>query len=124
MRTCSSTLCIVGPGRPHSTTGQYSAMKRASALPDVPTLDQLGLKGYEITQWQAVVAPAGTPAPIVDKLHRAVVRALASRDVIERIGPPAGNVLVGNSPEEFAKVIKRDLARYAKIIKEAGITVQ
>jgi len=101
-----------------------TAMKRAPALPEVPTLDQLGLKGYEITQWQAVVAPAGTPPPIVDKLHRAVVRALASPDVIERIGPPAGNDLVGNTPEEFAKVIKRDLAKYGKIIKEAGITVQ
>lgn len=114
---------------PHIKAGRLrafavTARKRASALPDVPTLDQLGLKGYEITQWQAVVAPADTPARIVDKLHRAVVRALASPDVIERIGPPAGNDLVGNSPEEFARVIKRDLAKYAKIIKEAGITVQ
>ncbi|HXV10746.1 MAG TPA: tripartite tricarboxylate transporter substrate binding protein [Burkholderiales bacterium] len=114
---------------PHIRAGRLrafavTAMKRAPALPDVPTLDQLGLKGYEITQWQAVVAPAGTPPAIVDKLHRAVVRALASPDVIERIGPPAGNDLVGNTPEEFAKVIKRDLAKYAKIIKEAGITVQ
>ncbi|MDH3287189.1 MAG: tripartite tricarboxylate transporter substrate binding protein [Betaproteobacteria bacterium] len=101
-----------------------TAMKRSQALPEIPTLDQLGLKGYDITQWQAVVAPAGTPRAIVEKLHRAVVRALKSPDVIERIGPRAGNELVGNTPEEFARVIKNDLAKYSKIIKAAGITVQ
>jgi len=100
-----------------------TATKRSRALPDVPTLDQLGLKGYDITQWQAVVAPAGTPRPIVDALHRAVVRALRSPDVIERIGPRAGNELVGNTPDEFSRVIKNDLAKYAKIIKAAGIVV-
>ena len=114
---------------PHIRAGRLrafavTAMKRSPALPDVPTLDELGLKGYEITQWQAVVAPAGTSPAIVDRLHGAVVRALRSPDVIERIGPPAGNDLVGNTPQEFAAVIRRDLARYAKIIKEAGITVQ
>jgi tripartite-type tricarboxylate transporter receptor subunit TctC len=114
---------------PHIRAGRLrafavTARKRSQALPDVPTLDQLGLKGYDITQWQAVVAPAGTPRPIVDKLHSAVVHALKSPDVIERIGPSAGNELVGNTPEEFSKVIKDDLAKYAKIIKAAGITVQ
>jgi len=114
---------------PHIRTGRLrafavTATRRSAALPGVPTFDQLGLKGYDITQWQAVVAPAGTPRPIVDTLHRAVVRALKSPDVIERIGPHAGNELVGNSPEEFSQVIKSDLAKYAKIIKAAGITVQ
>jgi len=114
---------------PHIRTGRLrafavTAMKRSPALPDVPTLDERGLKGYEITQWQAVVAPAGTSPAVVDKLHRAVVRALRSPDVVARIGPPAGNDLVGNTPQEFAVVIRRDLAKYAKLIKEAGITVQ
>ncbi|KPK18914.1 MAG: hypothetical protein AMJ67_07665 [Betaproteobacteria bacterium SG8_41] len=113
---------------PHIRAGRLrafavTATKRSRALPDVPTLDQLGLKGYDITQWQAVVAPAGTPRPIVDALHRAVVRALRSPDVIERIGPRAGNELVGNTPDEFSRVIKNDLAKYAKIIKAAGIVV-
>jgi len=113
---------------PHIRAGRLrafamTATKRSQALPEVPTLDQLGLKGYDITQWQAVVAPAGTPRPIVDALHRAVVRALRSPDVIERIGPRAGNELVGNTPDEFSRVIKNDLAKYAKIIKAAGIMV-
>jgi len=114
---------------PHIRAGRLrafavTAKKRSQALPDVPTLDQLGLKGYDITQWQAVVVPAGTPRPIVDTLYRAVVRALKSPDVMERIGPRAGNELVGNTPEEFSQVIKNDLVKYAKIIKAAGITVQ
>ena len=111
---------------PHIKAGRLrafgvTALKRSDALPDVPTLDQLGLKGYEITQWQAVLAPAGTPKPIVDKLYQAVIKALGSPDVIERIGPRAGNDLVGNTSAEFAQVIKRDLAKYARLIKETGI---
>lgn len=111
---------------PHIRSGRLkaigvTALKRAEAIPEVPTLDELGLKGYEITQWQALVAPAGTPRPIIDKLHQAMVRALKEKDVIDRIGPPAGNDLVGNTPEEFAQVIRRDLEKYAKLIREARI---
>jgi len=101
-----------------------TAKKRSQALPEVPTMDEAGLKGYEITQWQAVVAPGGTPGPIVDRLNQAVVKALKSQDVIDRIGPRAGNELVGNSPDEFAEVIRRDLDKYAKLIKAAGIQRQ
>jgi len=98
-----------------------TAQRRAGSLTDVPTLDELGLKGFEITQWQAVAGPAGIPKPILDKLHQAVVQALKSPEVIDRIGPKAGNELVGNTPEEFAQVIKRDLKKYAKLIKQAKI---
>lgn len=98
-----------------------TAKKRAGSLPEVPTLDELGLKGFEITQWQAVVAPAGTPEAIVAKLNRAVVAALKSPEVIDRIGPRAGNELVGNSPEEFAQVIRSDLDKYRKLIREAKV---
>jgi tripartite-type tricarboxylate transporter receptor subunit TctC len=101
-----------------------SGLKRASSLPDVPTLDELGLKGFEITQWQAVVAPAGTPKAIVDRLYREVVKELKMPDVIERLATQGGNELVGNTPEEFAKVIKGDLAKYAKLVKEAKIKIE
>jgi len=101
-----------------------TALKRSEALPDVPTLDEMGLKGYEITQWLAVLAPAGTPKPIIGKLHQAVVRALHSRYVIERIGPSVGNELVGNTAAEFAQVMKRDLAMYAKLVREARVYPQ
>lgn len=98
-----------------------TAQKRAGSLPDVPTLDELGLKGFEITQWQAVAGPAGIPRSIVVKLHQAVVQALKAPEVVDRIGPKAGNEIVANTPDEFAQVIRHDLEKYAKLIKEAKI---
>ena len=114
---------------PHLRAGRLrgigvTALRRASSLPEVPTLDELGLKGFELTQWQAVVAPAGTPKPVVDLLYREVARALKMPDVIERLATQGGNELVGNTPEEFAQVIKNDLAKYAKLVKAANIQVQ
>ena len=114
---------------PHLRAGRLrgigvTALRRASALPEVPTLDELGLKGFELTQWQAVVAPAGTPKPVVDQLYREVVKALKLPDVVERLATQGGNELVGNTPEEFAQVIKNDLAKYAKLVKSAKIQVQ
>ena len=114
---------------PHVRSGRLralgvTALKRTISLPEVPTLDAMGLKGFELTQWQAVVAPAGTPKPIVDLLYREVVEALKKPDVIERLATQGGNELVGNSPQEFAQVIKDDLAKYAKLVKAAGIQPQ
>jgi len=114
---------------PHLRAGRLrgigvTALKRASALPEVPTLDELGLKGFELTQWQAVVAPAGTPKPVVDLLYREVAKALRMPDVVERLATQGGNELVGNTPEEFAQVIKSDLEKYAKLVKSAKIQVQ
>ena len=114
---------------PHVREGQLRALavtgkRRAQLLPDIPTLEQLGLQGYEVTQWQAVLAPAGTPRPIVEALHQSVVRALKSPRVIERIGPRAGNELVGGTPEALSHVIRNDVAKYAKIIKAAGMAIQ
>ncbi len=101
-----------------------TANKRAISLPDVPTLDALGLKGFELTQWQAIAAPAGTPKPIVDLLHREIVEALKKPDVMERLATQGGSELVGNTPEEFAQVIKNDLAKYTKLVKAAGLQPQ
>jgi tripartite-type tricarboxylate transporter receptor subunit TctC len=113
---------------PHLRAGRLrgigvTAMRRSSALPEVPTLDELGLKGFELTQWQAVVAPAGTPKPVVEQLYREVAKALKMPDVVERLATQGGNELVGNTPEEFARVIKHDLAKYAKLVKSAKIQV-
>jgi tripartite-type tricarboxylate transporter receptor subunit TctC len=114
---------------PHVRAGKLRALgvtarTRSLALPDVPTLDAMGLKGFELTQWQAVVAPGGTPRPLVDLLYRAVVEALKKPDVIDRLATQGGNELVGNTPEEFAQVIRSDLAKYAKLVKAANIQVQ
>ncbi|HSC96733.1 MAG TPA: tripartite tricarboxylate transporter substrate binding protein [Burkholderiales bacterium] len=114
---------------PHLRAGRLrgigvTALRRASALPEVPTLEELGLTGFELTQWQAVVAPAGTPKAIVDRLYSEVAKALRMPDVIERLATQGGNELVGNTPEEFAQVIRNDLAKYAKLVKAAKIQVQ
>jgi tripartite-type tricarboxylate transporter receptor subunit TctC len=114
---------------PHVRSGRLralgvTALKRTIALPEVPTLDAMGLKGFELTQWQAVVAPAGTPKPVVDLLHREVVEALKKPDVIDRLATQGGNELIGNTPEEFAQVIRNDLAKYGKLVKAAGIQPQ
>jgi tripartite-type tricarboxylate transporter receptor subunit TctC len=114
---------------PHLRAGRLrglgvTATRRASALPEVPTLDEAGLRGFELTQWQAVVAPAGTPKPVIDLLYREVAKALKQPDVVERLATQGGNELVGNTPEEFALVIRNDLAKYAKLVKAANIQVQ
>jgi tripartite-type tricarboxylate transporter receptor subunit TctC len=114
---------------PHVRSGRLralgvTALKRTISLPEVPTLDSMGLKGFELTQWQAVVAPAGTPKPVVDLLYREVVEALKKPDVIERLATQGGNELVGSTPEEFARVIRSDLEKYAKLVKAAGIQPQ
>ena len=101
-----------------------TASKRSIALPDVPTLDAAGLKGFDLTQWQAVVAPGGTPKAVVNLLYREVAEALKKPDVIERLATQGGNELIGNTPEEFAEVIRNDLAKYAKLVKAAGIQPQ
>lgn len=114
---------------PHVRAGRLkalgvTALRRAYVLPEVATLDEQGLKGFDLTQWQAVVAPAGTPRAIVDRLYREVVEALKKPDVIERLATQGGNELVGNTPEQFAQVIRDDLAKYAKLVKAAGIQPQ
>jgi tripartite-type tricarboxylate transporter receptor subunit TctC len=101
-----------------------TARKRSSALPDVPTLEELGLKGFELTQWQALAAPAGTPKPIVTRLHLEATKALKMPDVVERLATQGGSEIVGSTPEEFGRAIRSDLAKYAKLVKDAGIQPQ
>ena len=101
-----------------------TSLYRSEALPEIPTMDQLGLKGYEVTQWLGILAPVNTPKIIIDKLNKNTIKALKSVDVIERIGPSAGNDLIGNSPDEFSQIIKKDLLKYGKIIKDSGIKLQ
>jgi tripartite-type tricarboxylate transporter receptor subunit TctC len=101
-----------------------SSLKRASALPDVPTLDEAGIRGFDISQWQGVLAPAGTPKTIIDRLNAEIVKSLRAPEVRERLVTQGGNEIVTGSPEEFAALIKNDLQMYAKLIKDARIPAQ
>ena len=95
--------------------------KRSSLLPEVATLNELGLKGYEVNSWQSVMVPAGTPRAIVDKLNAAIQSALKSPEVIDRLVTQGGNEIVGAPPGPFAAQIKDELGRYASLIKTAGM---
>lgn len=100
-----------------------TSSKRAAALPDVPTMAEAGLPGYEVVGWNGILAPAGTPAEIIRKLHAEVVRILNLPEMRARLAADAVEP-IGNSPEEFAAVIKADVAKWAKVVKEAGMKAE
>ncbi len=116
MGTMLSTLRHVQSGRLRAlaTTGT----KRSGALPKVPTVSEAGVKGYEVTQWYGLFAPAGTPQPIIDKLNSAMVGALrAESQKFARDGADA----VGNSPEAFGRILKAETEKWAKVVRAAGV---
>ena len=98
-------------------------LKRLAALPDLPTLDEQGLKGYECYTWNAILAPAGTPKPIVDKLNDAINKALADPAVSSALEKAGINPTPGSTPETTADFIKAELAKWAPIIKASGAQV-
>ncbi|MPZ44599.1 MAG: tripartite tricarboxylate transporter substrate binding protein [Betaproteobacteria bacterium] len=109
-----------GKVRALAVTGE----KRAPQAPDIPTLIELGYKNYKVTAWQAIAAPAGTPRPIIQRLYKESAQALKMPDVVERLGTQGGNEIVASTPEEFAQVIREEIAFYARVIKDAKIRVE
>src|SRR3989442_9929496 len=101
-----------------------SSGKRASSLPEVPTLQEAGIGNFDISQWQGVLAPPGAPRGIVDRLNAELVRAMASPNGRERTDTQGGYETVTGTPEDFAALIKSDLQMYAKLIKDARIPAQ
>lgn len=97
-----------------------TSARRSEALPDLPTLHELGIDGYDVGTWWGLLAPAGTPDTIVDKLNAAMRKAVAQREVKERFAP-LGLDPLSDSPPAFAAFIKAEVARYAAIAKIAGI---
>lgn len=97
-----------------------TSRKRSAVAPDLPTMIELGYPDFEAVPWFGLLAPAGTPAPIIDKIHRETVRVLALPDVRKRLGE-LGLDIVGSSPAEFAAVIRTEIPQWAKVIKDAGI---
>jgi tripartite-type tricarboxylate transporter receptor subunit TctC len=99
-----------------------TGLKRAIVAPDIPTIAEAGVPGYEVLQWYGVLAPANTPRDIIAKLHAGTVRALQEPAVKERFLGDGGET-VGSTPEEFAAVIRSDLKKWGKVVKDAGIRV-
>jgi tripartite-type tricarboxylate transporter receptor subunit TctC len=100
-----------------------TSLKRNAALPNVPSINEAGVPGYEAIEWNGVMAPAGTPAPVISRLHQAIAKSLANAEAKERI-LALGADPVGSSPEEFAAFVKKEFATWSKVIKEVGITIE
>jgi tripartite-type tricarboxylate transporter receptor subunit TctC len=100
-----------------------TTLKRTAILPDVATVDELGIKGFDATTWHGLVAPAGTPDEIVEKLHRATVEALGDAEVRRTLGE-LGVDIVGGTPEEFSGYIKSEIPKWAAVIKASGATLE
>jgi tripartite-type tricarboxylate transporter receptor subunit TctC len=98
-------------------------LKRIAAMPDLPTLDEQGLKGFECYTWNAILAPAGTPRPIVDKLNAAINKALADPAVSSALEKAGITPTPGSTPETTADFVKAELAKWAPIIKASGAQV-
>ncbi len=94
--------------------------KRTPALPEVPTVAEAGIPGFNFDAWTGYLAPSGTPKEIVAKLHADITRTLGARDVQEKL-VALGFDLVGGNSDEFAVLIRNDIARLAKLIKDSGI---
>ena len=109
---------------PHVKAGKLRALavttaQRSSVAPDVPTLAESGLAGYEISSWQAVFAPAGTPGPIVERLYSEIARILKTPEISKRLGE-LGLDLSGMPPAELAALVKADVPRLGKVVRESG----
>lgn len=110
---------------PHVKAGRVKLLavcgdKRAALLPEVPTLDEAGVKGYGMYSWGGIIAPAKLPRPLIDKLNRDIVEALRAPDVRERLTQLGAEVVAG-TPEQFDALLRSETVRYAKLIKDAGI---
>jgi tripartite-type tricarboxylate transporter receptor subunit TctC len=112
----------------HIQSGRLRALgmtgaRRSHAIPQVPTMAEAGVAGFELTGWLALFAPAGTPRPAIQRLYAAAAAAVGDPMVRERF-PALGYEPVASRPEEFAARFERDLALYARVIREARIPLQ
>ncbi len=111
----------------HVRSGKLRAIavttaKRSPELPDVPTIAEAGVPGYEATSWFGMFAPAGTPAPVVAKLNATIVKVLAQPDIKKKLAEQ-GAEAAGETPEQFAAFIQKESVKWGKVVKESGASV-
>jgi tripartite-type tricarboxylate transporter receptor subunit TctC len=114
---------------PQAQSGAIRAMgagmaTRMRAMPDLPTLQEQGLQGFECYTWNAILAPAGTPAPIVDRLNDAINASLADPAVLNRLQDAGIDPTPGSTPQQTSEFIKVELAKWAPIIKASGAQIE
>jgi tripartite-type tricarboxylate transporter receptor subunit TctC len=100
-----------------------SSAKRVPEYPDVPTVAEAGVPGYEVITWYGVFAPGGTPPAVVNRLHAEAAKAMETPAARTRLAEAGADGTVTRSPAEFAAIVRADTARYAKIIKDAGLKI-
>jgi tripartite-type tricarboxylate transporter receptor subunit TctC len=122
------TLPTVVAATPHVKSGKLRALAvgtktRVSSLPDVPTMQEAGVPGYESFSWGGIMAPAGTPAPVIAKVHAELVRILKLPDVQERLAG-LGATVVAQGPEEFAAFLQAEIKKWDGVAKRANIRLE
>jgi tripartite-type tricarboxylate transporter receptor subunit TctC len=100
-----------------------SGKERSSVMPDIPTISEAGVPGYESTIWIGVMAPAGTPKPIIDKLN-AEIRKVLARDDVKEAWAKQGAVPMQMAPQDFDKYLRADIEKWANVVKVSGATAQ
>ncbi len=118
-------LATISTALPHVKTGALRALavttaKRWPATPDLPTLDEAGLKGYDYTSWVGMLAPAKTPAAVIDRLWKESAKAGRSVEMQKILAQEAAEP-IGNSPQQFAAIVEREIAIWKKVVEAAGI---
>jgi tripartite-type tricarboxylate transporter receptor subunit TctC len=123
-------VCVLGstPLIPHHKSGRiriiaFTSLERFPLMPEIPTVNESGYKGFDSTQWLGLLAPRATNPEIVQRMHAETVKALALPDVKERLATAALQP-VGNTPQQFAGVIKSEIDRWEKLAKELGLQPQ
>jgi tripartite-type tricarboxylate transporter receptor subunit TctC len=121
----SVMVAIISTVVPQIKAGRLTALgvgtvKRHPVLPDVPTIAEQGIPGFQVFEWQGIVAPAGTPQAITDNLHREMLKALANPEVRERISGLGADITAG-SPQDLAALIRSEIPKWIKVAKESGI---
>jgi tripartite-type tricarboxylate transporter receptor subunit TctC len=119
----------MAPTLPHIKSGKLLALavtggRRVALLPDVPTVAEAAVPGFETSQWQGMSAPAGTPAAIVQRMHAELVRIMSSPNVVERLATVGMDNSTSPTPDDFAKMIAAELQRWPAVVKRAGVTPQ
>lgn len=112
----------------HVKAGRLRALgvttaQRSKVFPELPTIAESGVPGYDDATWFGVLAPAGTPTAIISKVNAELLKTLQSRDVLDRLAPDGGEP-VGSTPEQFRNHLAREIARWRKVVKDAGIKMQ
>jgi len=119
--TFQNAGAILGTVRDGKLRGlAVTSLKRSPNMPEFPTMAESGLPGFEATSWFGLLAPAGTPQPIIAKLHKQAVEIVQQPDVVEKLGK-IGLDVTADPPDVFASIIRTDTAKWAKVIKDAGI---